>query len=430
MYKTIVLLKNLIKMKKGLQVNKVVGGLFITGLLLSGNTVISQNKTSVSTTINKGNDIAKNLPWSERMLLSEMKRFPYAWMLDYNKAPKWTYPNAIILKGAEELYAKTHKQEYYDYIKGYADSLVTKEGEIKTYTLTSYNLDMLNSGNVLLYLYPVTKQQNYLTALQSLKKQIEGQPRTSEGGFWHKKVYPHQMWLDGLYMGEPFYAHFTKEFSTGKEATAAYDEIILQFDQIQKHLLDKKTGLLYHGWDESKEQKWANKETGTSPHFWSRAMGWYGMAMVDVLDYFPEDHPGRKRLIQYLNQYAEAIEKVMDKKTGLWYQVLDKADATGNYLESSGSSMFVYTLAKGAKKGYLPKKYLVTAKKSYEGILKNLITVDADGTVNLNKACAVAGLGGNPYRDGSYEYYVNETVRTNDPKATGPFILASLQLEK
>lgn len=423
-------------MKQNKKIKRVVSVFLTAGLIFCCATVQSQNKLKNGTKPEKANTqsakktINTKLPWSERMLLSEMKRFPYAWMLDFNKEPKWTYPNAIILKGAEELYAKTKKKEYYDYIKGYADSLITKEGTIKTYSLDNYNLDMLNSGNVLLYLYPVTKQQNYLTALQTLRKQITGQLRTSEGGFWHKKVYPHQMWLDGLYMGEPFYAHYTKQFSKGKEATAAYDEIILQFDQIQKHLLDKKTGLLYHGWDESKEQKWANKETGTSPHFWSRAMGWYGMAMVDVLDYFPTDHPGRKRLIQYLNQYAEAIVKVRDAKTGLWYQVLDKGGEKGNYLESSGSSMFVYTLAKGAKKGYLPKSYLETARNSYAGIIKNLITVDADGTVNLNQACAVAGLGGNPYRDGSYEYYVNEQVRANDPKATGPFILASLQLDK
>jgi unsaturated rhamnogalacturonyl hydrolase len=416
---------------KYIQVNKILCALLATGLL-SCSAVNSQNKAQVKTTTGTAtkDKISEKLPWSERMLQSEMNRFPYAWMLDFNKAPKWTYPNAIILKGAEELYAKTKKKEYYDYIKGYADTLVTKEGKIKTYSVDNYNLDMLNSGNVLLYLYPETKQQNYLTALQMLREQIKGQPRTTEGGFWHKKVYPHQMWLDGLYMGEPFYAHYTQQFSKGQEATAAYDEIVLQFDQIQKHLLDKKTGLLYHGWDESKEQKWANEDTGTSPHFWSRAMGWYGMAMVDVLDYLPANHPGRKHIIQYLNQYATAIVKVRDKKTGLWYQVLDKGGEKGNYLESSGSSMFVYTLAKAAKKGYLPKSYLDVARSSYDGIVKNLITVDADGTVNLNMACAVAGLGGNPYRDGSYEYYVNEQVRSNDPKATGPFILASIQLDK
>lgn len=418
-------------MKQQQVIFKIVFSAFFT-VLLSCSSVNGQhrNQAGGKEAAGKKVKISDKMPWSERMLQSEIKRFPYAWMLDFNKAPKWTYPNAIILKGAEELYAKTGKKEYYNYIKGYADSLITKEGEIKTYSIDNYNLDMLNSGNVLLYLYPITKQQNYLTALKTLRKQIKGQPRTSEGGFWHKKVYPHQMWLDGLYMGEPFYAHYSKEFSSAVEAAAAYDEIILQFDQIQKHLLDSKTGLLYHGWDESKAQKWANKETGTSPHFWSRAMGWYGMAMVDVLDYFPADHPGRKRLIQYLNQYAEAIHKVRDPKTGLWYQVLDKGGEKGNYLESSGSSMFVYTLAKGAKRGYLPKTYLEIARNSYNGILKNLVTVEADGTVNLNQACAVAGLGGNPYRDGSYEYYVNEKIRSNDPKATGPFILASLQLDK
>lgn len=381
-------------------------------------------------TVTTTEKIPVDLPWSQRMLLSEMKRFPEAWMLDYNKTPKWSYPTAIVLEGAERIFKKTGNQEYYQYISTFGETMIKEDGSILSYDLSKYNIDMLNCGNVLLYLYQKEKKQKYLTALQTLRSQIDGQPRTSEGGFWHKKIYPNQMWLDGLYMGEPFYAHYTNIFSKGTDAEKAYNDIVNQFDLIQKHLLDKKTGLLYHAWDESREQQWADKKTGLSPNFWSRAMGWYGMAIVDVLDYLPQNHPGRVRLLSYLKSYCDAVIKVQDRETGLWYQVLDKGGEKGNYLEATGSSMFVYTMMKSVNKNYLPKSYKKFAKKGYEGILKNLITVDKNGMVNLNRCCAVAGLGGNPYRSGSYEYYINEEIRSNDPKGTGPFILASLEFEK
>src|SRR6218665_957167 len=374
--------------------------------------------------------VPTNLKWSERMLLSEMQRFPEAWMLDFSKSPKWTYPSAIVLDGAEKLYQKTGKKEYYDYISDFGAKLITDDGKILTYDLEKYNIDMLNSGNVLLYLYEKEKKEKYLKALQTLRLQIDGQPRTNQGSFWHKKIYPYQVWLDGLYMGMPFYTHYTKDFTKGADATKAYDDVVMQFDSVQKNLLDKKTGLLYHAWDESKEQAWANKETGLSPNFWGRAMGWYGMAMVDVLDYLPKDHPGRASLISYIKSYADAVIKYQDKKSGLWYQVLDKPLANGNYEEATASAMFVYTIIKSVNDGYLPQSYKAVAKKGYDGIIKNLITVDENGVVNLNKCCAVAGLGGKPYRDGSYEYYVNEEIRSNDGKGTGPFILASLEFEK
>jgi len=402
--------------------------------LSSGILIVSaQSKVITKTETSKLQSVKvvpKNLNWSERMLLSEMHRFPEAWMLDFSKIPKWTYPSAIVLDGAEKLYEKTGKKEYYNYISDFGEKLIKNDGTILTYELEKYNIDMLNSGNVLLYLYEKEKKQKYLKALQTLHSQIEGQPRTKEGSFWHKKIYPYQVWLDGLYMGMPFYTHYTKDFITRKDAEKAYDDIVFQFDSVQKNLLDKKTGLLYHAWDESKEQAWADKKTGLSPNFWGRAMGWYGMAMVDVLDFLPKDHPGRARIISYIKSYADAVIKVQDKNSGLWYQVLDKPLEKGNYEEASASAMFVYTIIKSVNEGYLPQSYKVAAKKGYDGIIKNLITVDENGVVNLNKCCAVAGLGGKPYRDGSYEYYVNEKIRSNDGKGTGSFILASLEFEK
>lgn len=374
--------------------------------------------------------VPTNLKWSERMMLSEMQRFPESWMLDFSKSPKWTYPAAIVLDASEKLYAKTGKKEYYDYISDFGEKLIKEDGSIVSYELEKYNIDLLNSGNVLLYLYEKEKKEKYLKALQTLRLQIDGQPRTKDGSFWHKKVYPHQVWLDGLYMGIPFYAHYTHDFTKGEDAKKAYDDVVLQFDEVQKHLLDQKTGLLYHAWDESKEQAWADKKTGLSPNFWGRAMGWYGMAMVDVLDFLPKDHPGRARLISYIKSYTDAVIKVQDKNNGLWYQVLDKAGAKGNYTEATASAMFVYVMIKSVNEGYLPKSYKKAAKKGYDGIIKNLISVEANGIVNLNKCCAVAGLGGKPYRDGSYEYYISEPIRSNDGKGTGPFILASLEFEK
>lgn len=374
--------------------------------------------------------VPENLKWSERMMLSEIERFPEASKLDFVDKPRWSYTNGLVLSAAIRVFEATNNQKIYDYIYAYANELIDSSGSIKTYKFDNHNLDMIKSGDVLLYLYPKTKEERFLKAMETLDNQMETQPKTSDGGYWHKKIYPWQMWLDGLYMAEPFHTRYAKEYIKD-EATKQkiFNDVVLQFDLIQKHSRDEKSGLLYHGWDESKKQQWANKKTGNSQHFWSRGMGWYGMAMVDVLDFLPENHPGRERIITYLNQYAEAITKVQDA-SGLWWQVLDQGNREGNYLEATGSAMFVYTFAKGVRKGYLPKKYLDSAKKGYDGIIKNLITVDENGIVNLNKCCAVAGLGGNPYRDGSYEYYINETIRSNDPKGTGPFIMASLELNK
>ena len=262
--------------------------------------------------------------------------------------------------------------------------------------------------------------------MKLLRKQISEQPRTTDGGFWHKKRYPNQMWLDGLYMGEPFYAQYTTTFENGKQL----NDVAKQFELIQKHAIDSKTGLLYHAWDESKLMAWANKENGKSPNFWSRSIGWYAMALVDALDYFPKNHPKRKVLIGYLNSLAAALDKAKDEKFGLWYQVTDQGNREGNYLESSGSSMFIYALAKGVNKGYLPAKYKEIANNSFKSLTSQLIITKEDGEITITQACAVAGLGGNPYRDGSYSYYVNERKKDNDPKATGPFILAALELDK
>lgn len=373
----------------------------------------------------KKETIPANLKWSERMALSIMKSHPQAYQIDDQKEPKWDYVHGLVLKSFEKLYDKTKDRKYYDYIKNYADATIDSVGIVKSYKFDNYNIDMVTAGRVLFNLYNETKDERYLTVINLLRKQLKEQPRNESGGFWHKKAYPNQMWLDGLYMGEPFYAQYTVQFEDGKNL----DDIAKQFELIQEHATDKKTGLLYHGWDESKQMPWADKETGCSPNFWSRSIGWYVMALVDVLDYFPKEHPKRIELIGYLNNVANSLLKFQDK-SGLWYQVTDKGGSEGNYLESSGSSMFAYALAKGANKGYLPKKFKKVACKAFKGLTSQLVKTNPNGEITITQACAVAGLGGKPYRDGSYSYYVNERKKDNDPKATGAFILAALELNK
>lgn len=371
--------------------------------------------------------IGKNAKWSDKMALTLMKRHPESYMIDDAKKPKWDYVHALVLHSIEELYKKNPDARYKNYVRSYVDQFVQTDGSITTYEFDKYNIDLVLPGRLLFDVYETSKDEKYLKALQLIRKQLAEQPRTQSGGFWHKQIYPNQMWLDGLYMGEPFYAEYTAKFENGK----SFDDIAKQFEVIQLKATDPKTGLLYHGWDESKQMPWANKETGNSPNFWSRSLGWYVMALVDVLDYMPKDHPKRKELIKYLNNASEAILKFQDSKSGLWYQVTDKGGQKDNYLEASGSAMFAYAYAKGVNKGYLPAKFKKAANKAFDGLTTVLIKkVDEDGGITLTNCCQVAGLGGNPYRDGSYEYYVNERKKDNDPKATGPFILAAIELNR
>lgn len=369
--------------------------------------------------------ISKELKWSERMALSIIKRAPKAWQVDGNEKPKWDYKLGLVTMAFQELYKKTNNPVYGNYVKDYAETVINGSGEIMNYKLEDYNIDYINAGKILFDLYKNTKDKRYLTALQTLRKQLATHPRTNSGGFWHKKIYPYQMWLDGLYMGAPFYAQYTAQFDQGKDL----DDVAKQFEQIHLHTIDKKTGLLFHAWDESKQMLWADKETGTSPNFWSRSIGWYMMALVDVLDYMPKEHPKHKELIQYLNEISAAVAKYQDP-SGLWYQVTDSGNKEGNYLEASGSEMFIYAFAKGVKKGYLPSDYKIRAEKGFDGLINKLVTVDPDGEIHITQVCASAGLGGNPYRDGSYEYYIKEKIKTDNSHGLGPFILAALELEK
>ncbi len=362
-----------------------------------------------------------------RMADSEMKRNPESWMIDFAKSLKWDYCHGLELQAILQVWQKTGDKKYLDYAKSYTDTIIDANGKIKGYKAEEYNIDRVNPGKMLFLLYDATGDLKLRKAIDTLRDQMKTHPRTSDGGFWHKKVYPHQMWLDGLYMATPFLAEYGSRYNEPQ----LYDEAVHQITTMAKHAFDSRTGLYFHGWDESRRQRWSNPQTGQSPNFWSRSMGWYMMAIVDALDFIPVTHPQRPEIIKILNELSLSLEKYRDPKTGMWFQVTDKISEKGNYVESSGSAMFIYSWVKGAQKGYLPKSYLKKGQKAYSQFVKRFVKENPDGTISITDACAVAGLGGEKlYRDGSYEYYLSEPIRDNDPKAVAPFIMVSILLNK
>ena len=364
------------------------------------------------------------LNWSVRMADSEIAR--YDPLITSTSTPnKWQYDIAWLAGSIGKLSDETGDDKYFQYMKTYMDYYINPDGTARYYELEEYNLDRIRPAVNLFPLWHKTGDNKYKTTIQNHIQQLKTHPRTSEGGFWHKQIYPYQMWLDGLFMATPFMVQYGAEFNEPEW----FDEAAHQITLIYRHTLCPKTGLLYHAWDESREQRWSNPETGQSPHFWSRAMGWYLMAIVDALDFFPDNHPDRQSMIDILNNVSAALLKVRDPENNLWYQVTDAGDREGNYLEASGSGMFAYVFAKGALKGYLPSSYFDEAKKTHQGIVNHLITIDDKGLVNLEKTCGGAGLGGNPYRDGSYEYYINEKIRQNDTKGVAAFIMTGIILK-
>jgi unsaturated rhamnogalacturonyl hydrolase len=367
---------------------------------------------------------AQEPAWSQRAANAALARWPDGRFVPPGAPWAWNYQLGTLLEGVDAVWLNTTDPRYFNYIKSSIDQLVAPDGSIPTFKADENQLDSILLGRQLLLLYGVTQNKRYLTAATLLYKQLEQQPRTPSGGFWHKQIYPNQMWLDGLYMAEPFYA----EYASISHHPEAFNDITKQFVLMEAHARDAKTGLLYHGWDESKQQRWADKTTGDSSQFWARGMGWYMMALVDTLSYYPEGDPGRKTLIAILEREAAAVARYQDSSTGLWYQVLDKSGAKGNYLESSASCMFVYALANGVRRGYLPQRYLANAERGYNGILTRFIKTSNDN-VSLTSIVKGAGLGGDPYRDGSYAYYIGEKVVTDDPKGVGAFLLASTEME-
>ncbi len=365
------------------------------------------------------------LQFAEQLAHSEMKHNPELWMSDYQSKPKWEYTQTLMARAFLELYQQTGDTAVLGHVNRFADLFIGEDGSILTYKQSLYNMDRVQGGNFLILLSAIDPKPQYAVAIETLREQFNGQPRTTEGGFWHKEVYPNQMWLDGLFTGTTFYARY----AAWKPAETLWDDIANQFIVVDAHTR-KANGLNHHGWDESKQMGWSNPETGCSPETWGRAEGWYVMALCDVLELMPTNHPEYQTLVNILNRVIESLMPYQDEATGLWYQVPDKPKAEGNYLESTCSAMYCVAMAKGARIGVLPIQYKEEAKHVFEGIKANKIRENEDGTISLIDCCGVAGLGGNPYRDGTYDYYIHEIIRDDDPKGVAPLLLAAIELAK
>ena len=366
-----------------------------------------------------------NLKWSERTAITILNKYPKAYQIDGTEKPKWDYKMGLVLSAFEILYQKTNDKKYLYYIQEYTDELIDADGNIAKYDMKEYNIDCANPGKLLFNLYDETKDERYLKVIKQLKAQLENQPRTSSGGFWHKQIYPNQMWIDGLYMAEPFYTQYTVRYENGK----ALDDIAKQFELAYNHLVDKKTGLIFQAWDESREIGWANPETGTSPTLWGRGTGWYMMALVETLDYYPKKNPTYKVLEGYLNEIAKSAVK-HQSSSGLWYQVADKPELKDNFLESSSSAMIIYALAKGADNGHLSLNYRKIAQKSFEAFLKEFVRKDEKGEIIISNVSSNVGLGGKPFRDGTNEYYIKSKTKDNSSPALAAFLLSAVELKK
>ena len=342
-------------------------------------------------------------------------------MVRSGKPNKWNYIDGCMITACLSLYKTTGDEKFLTFSRHFLDYFVKSGGVIETYRVDEYNLDNINQGKNLFTLYDLTGKQRYRDAIETIRSQLETHPRTKEGNFWHKKIYPWQVWLDGLYMAQPFYMEYETRFNGMKGCLDSYR----QFMNVKKLMRDPETGLYYHGYDESRQMYWANPETGCSPNFWLRAMGWFLVAMVDVLERMDEQlYYEYRSIMAMLKDAAEAMVRFQDPDTGMFWQVIDKPGIPGNYLETSGTALFAYAMLKGVRLGYLPKRFSAYGEKAFYGTCDKYLGVSADGKLQLSGICLVAGLGGASHRDGSLEYYFSEPVVENDAKGVGPLLLA------
>jgi polygalacturonase/rhamnogalacturonyl hydrolase YesR len=390
--------------------------------------------------------------YSEWMTYSEMKRVPKSYLLDFSQKPKWSYVMGIELESMLDTYLRYGDKKILDYCQLYTDTMINAKGDIRGYNLLDYNLDNIRTGHFVARMYQLNPENKNLIAMKTMMKQLDKQPRTvADHVYWHKAIYAYQVWLDGIFMGLPYRSLTASMLLKPKKAQKIYDDAVNQISTTYDRTYDPKTGLNRHAYDENRNMFWADKQTGLSQHCWGRAQGWYTMALIELLDAIPEDYSRRGELIELLRKDLDAVIKWQDKKSGVWYQVMDSPEREGNYLESTCSSMFAYVLLKAYRKGYLGEKYRDAGVKAYKGIIDNFIRVNTDKTISLTSCCSVAGLGPgfstevekalkkidpkatakeNKRRDGSYAYYLSESIRDNDAKGVGPFIWASLEMEQ
>ena len=391
-----------------------------------------------SLVLNAGEQPYKN--YSEWLTHSEMKRVPHSYLLDFSKKPKWSYVMGIEMEGMLDTYEayKDGNEAILEYLKEYPQTMIDEKGNITGYKYEDFNLDNVRTAKFILRMHSIAPTKGTEKALKTLFKQLVNQPRTKEGVYWHKAIYANQVWLDGIFMGLPFYCNYAVQTMKPKKAEKYLNDAVDQIIKTDLRTYDEKTQLWKHAWDETHEQFWADKENGKSQHTWARALGWYVMAMTECLDAMPENYARRDEVIKLLNKAMASVVKYQDKATGVWYDVMDVKDPR-NYLESTASSMFAYVLLKGYRKGYLSEKYRDAGVKAYNGILNQFIKVNPDKTISLTKCCSVSGLGPGPgpyvkkpnyKRDGSFNYYMSEPIRDNDAKGVGPFIWASLEMEQ
>lgn len=368
---------------------------------------------------------------SELMVHSQMHRCPTAKYLDFKEGRlRWNYTPGLELKAYLDVYRTYGGEDIFNYVEAWYDEAVNEDGSINTYSVETYSTDLICPAKSLFYLYDKTGKEKYRKAMDLVKTQVDGQPRTSEGAFWHKKVYPWQIWLDGVYMAEPFYVEYVTRYYPDSLKTEAYDDIVNEFTVAAARTYDPVTKLYRHAYDESREMFWCDKQTGQSQHCWGRALGWYCMALMDVLDILPEDYQGRGKLTEILQKICTELPKWADKETGVWYQVLDQPGREGNYLEATCSAMFTYTFLKGVRMGYLDESLLPYSKELYSNLCRQFISTDEEGFISIDHCCSVGGLGGSGNRMGDFAYYLSERVVSNDCKGVGPFIWASLEMER
>ena len=346
--------------------------------------------------------------------------------LRQGKPADWNYVDGCMITALISLSEITGDERFFDFAERFIDAFVNGDGTIRTYDPEKRTLDDINEGRVLFALYDRTGKEKYKKAADYLMEQLRRQPRTAEGSFWHKKIYPNQVWLDGIYMAQPFAALYEKRFGQGD-----YGDVLRQIRVVRDRMRDPRTGLYYHGYDQSRAAFWADKATGLSQNFWLRAIGWFSVALADLMEILP-DGPARGELAPVFMDLMESVSRFADEETGMYWQVVDRAGEKGNYLETSGSSMLAYAMLKGARLGALEKKYAGKGQKTFDGIVKKYLSFDENGRLELGGICLVAGLGpeDNRRRDGTYAYYISEPVVKDDAKGVAPLLLCYTEVKR
>ena len=340
------------------------------------------------------------------------------------KKPSWNYMDGCMIKAIIELYHITKNEKYLQFADDFIDYFVNDDGSIQSYDPKEYNLDNVNAGKTLFDLYQLTGKEKYRKAIDTVYSQLQGQPRTSTGNFWHKMIYPNQIWLDGLYMAQPFYMQYEVTYNDCKNCADSFN----QFENVYNLMRDTRNGLFYHAYDDSRQMFWCDKVTGLSSNFWLRALGWYAMALIDTMEIMPESLSKEKARLNAI--YKELIDSMLpyqDEETGMWYQVVNRGGIKPNYLETSGSAIFAYAIMKSVRLGFLDESYFQYGEKAFSGICRTYLS-EENGELQLGGICLVAGLGNKEMREGTFDYYMREPIVKNEAKGVAPLILAYIEI--